>query len=160
MLWDQHRERYTVETPTAVYTARRITYWKFRELTASVSPDDLARIGRLNAKRESGDPLTPEEQNDLVELASRWPVGALRGACLIPPVDAEQCARILEMLPRKESEDLERILDMCITPEIPEADIADPLALALVASGGLGIDTADMTVGQGLAIATMLNRRE
>jgi hypothetical protein len=64
------------------------------------------------------------------------------------------------MLPRKESEDLERILDMCITPEIPEADIADPLALALVASGGLGIDTADMTVGQGLAIATMLNRRE
>lgn len=156
MLWDQHRDRFTA----GGYTARRITYWKFRELTSSVSSDDLARIGRLNAKRESGDPLTPEEQNDLAELASRWPVGALRGACLIPPVTAEECTRILAELPRAESEALEAVLDMCITPEIPEADIADPLALALVASGGLGIDTADMTVGQGLAIATMLNRRE
>ena len=152
MLWDQHRDRFTA----GGYTARRITYWKFRELTSSVSSDDLARIGRLNAKRESGDPLTSEEQNNLMELASRWPVGALRGACLIPPVDATECARILAELPRAESEELERILDLCITPEIPEADLTDPLALALVASGGLGIDTADMTVGQGLAIATML----
>ena len=62
MLWDQHRDRFTA----GGYTARRITYWKFRELTASVSSDDLARIGRLNAKRESGDPLTSEEQNDLM----------------------------------------------------------------------------------------------
>ena len=156
MLWDQHRDRFTA----GGYTARRIAYWKFRELTASVSSDDLARIGRLNAKRESGDPLTAEEQNALMELASHWPVGALRGACLIPPVTAEECTRILAELPRAESEALEAILDMCITPEIPEADITDPLALALVATGGLGIDTADMTVGQGLAIATMLNRRE
>ena len=154
MLWDQHRERYTA----GGYTARRITYWKFRELTASVSPDDLGRLGRINAKRESGDPLTAEEQNALAEIASRWPVGSLRGACLIPPVTAEECTRILDELPRAESEALEKILDLCIVPEIPEADITDPLALALVATGGLGIDTADMTAGQGIAIATMMRR--
>ena len=154
MLWDQHRERYTA----GGYTARRITYWKFRELTASVSPDDLGRLGRINAKRESGDPLTAEEQNALAEIASRWPVGSLRGACLIPPVTAEECTRILGELPRAESEALEKILDLCIVPEIPEADITDPLALALVATGGLGIDTADMTAGQGIAIATMMRR--
>ena len=154
MLWDQHRERYTA----GGYTARRITYWKFRELTASVSPDDLGRLGRINAKRESGDPLTAEEQNALAEIASRWPVGSLRGACLIPPVTAEECTRILDELPRAESEALEKILDLCIVPEISEADITDPLALALVATGGLGIDTADMTAGQGIAIATMMRR--
>lgn len=156
MIWTEHRDRVQI----GGRTIRRLTYWDLRRLTASITPADLARIGRLNAKRESGDPLTAEEQNALAELASRWPVGALRGACLIPPVDATECARILATIPREESENLERILDMCITPEIPESDISDPLALALVASGGLGIDTADMTVGQGLAIATMLNRRE
>jgi hypothetical protein len=44
-------------------------------------------------------------------------------------------------------------LDVFITPTAPtEADTQDPLAIILVATGGLGIDTADLTAGQGIAI--------
>ena len=156
MLWDQHRERFAV----GEILARRITYWKFRELTAGMTDEDMARIGRLNAKRESGDGLTPEEQRTITEIAAKWPVDDLRGACLIPPTDGAGCRRILAELPRAQSEKLEAILDDCITPSIPKEDILDPLALALVRTGGLGIDAADMTAGQGFAIAAMLSPRE
>lgn len=156
MLWDQHRERYEVGGTLC----RRITYWKFRELTAGMTDEDMARIGRLNAKRESGAELTTDEQRTMTEIAAKWPVDELRGACLIPPTDGEGCRRILAELPRAQSEKLEAILDDCITPSISKEDIADPLALALVRTGGLGIDTADMTVGQGFAIAAMLSPRE
>lgn len=152
MLWTEHRDRFEA----GEYTVRRLTYWDFKELTDSISPDDLGRIGRLNAKRESGATLTQEETNTLVELADRWPTDALRGACFIPPVNGQRCREILAELPRSESEWLETILDDCIVPTtMTEAD-RDPLALLLISTGGLGIDTADMTVGQGLAIATIL----
>lgn len=153
-MWDQHRERYAL----GQYTARRITYWKFRDLTASMTDEDMARIGRLNAKRESGATLTPEEQNALAETAGRWPLHELRGACMIPPMTAEEIRAALASMPRAESERAEGILDELIVPTIPEKDVTDPLALALVGTGGLGIDTADMTVGQGFAIAAMLSK--
>ena len=156
MLWDQHRDRFAVGD----VVARRITYWKFRELTAGMSDEDMARIGRLNAKRESGAGLTEDEQRTLTEIAAKWPVDDLRGACLIPPTDGAGCRRILAELPRAQSERLEAILDDCITPCIPREDVTDPLALVLVRIGGLGIDTADMTAGQGFAIAAMLAPRE
>ena len=156
MLWDQHRERYAVGD----IIARRITYCKFRELTAGMTDEDMARIGRLNAKRESGAGLTEEEQRTLTEIAAKWPVDDLRGACLVPPADGERCRQMLAELPRAQSERLEAILDDCITPSIPKEDVMDPLALALVRTGGMGIDMADMTAGQGFAIAAMLAPRE
>ena len=152
MLWDQHRERWTIGGTTI----RRITYCKFRELTAGMTDEDMARIGRLNAKRMSGAQLSAEETDTLAEIAGRWPIDALRGACFIPPVSAEGAREIIAQMPRKDSERLEELLDDCITPSIEESDISDPLALALVRTGGLGIDIADMTVGQGYAVAAML----
>ncbi|MBQ6357395.1 MAG: hypothetical protein IJI97_00365 [Clostridia bacterium] len=125
-----------------------------------MTDEDMARIGRLNAKRMSGATLTQEETDTLTEIASRWPIDALRGACFVPPVSAEGCRVKLAQMPRKDSERLEEILDDCITPSIDEKDVTDPLALALVRTGGLGIDIADMTVGQGYAIAAMLTGGE
>ena len=156
MLWDQHRERYEC----GGYTVRRITYCKFREITSNMTDEDMARIGRLNAKRESGATLTQEETDTMSEIASRWPVDALRGACFVPPVSEGRCRDILARMPRRESEELEQVLDEYITPKIPQEDCLDPLALALVRTGGLGIDVADMTVGQGYAIAAMLAPKE
>lgn len=156
MLWDQHRERYEA----GGYVIRRITYCKFRELTKGVTNEDMARIGRLNAKRESGATLTPEETDTLTEIAGKWPVDALRGACFIPPVSGTDTQEILAGLPRAVSEDLEKKLDEYITPEISADDAQDPLAVLLVATGGLGIDFADMTVGQGYAITAMLKGGE
>lgn len=156
MLWDQHLDRFTVGN----HTARRITYCKFRELTASMSAEDIARIGRLNAKRESGATLSAEEQTALQELLTRWPIDELRGACMVPPMTAGQVRDTLARMPRAESEDLELILDRCIVPDIPEGDVSDPLALQLVLRGGLGIPISDMTVGQGMALAAMLAPKE
>lgn len=156
MLWDQHRDRFRV----GEYTARRITYTKYTELTADISDADMAALGRLNAKRESGDTLTQEETDRLTALALRWPIDALRGACLIPPVPGDEVGGILASMPRKESEELERILDMCITPDMKKEEITDPLAVQLAARGGLGIDMADLTVGQGLALIALLSPRE
>ena len=151
-IWTEHRERVQV----GEYTIRRLTYWDFRRITADYPAQDLGRIGRLNAKRESGVALTAEEQDTLMELAGRWPIDALRGACFIPPVSGEEAREILARLPRSESEALEKALDVFITPTVPtEADTKDPLAIVLITTGGLGIDTADMTAGQGLAIALM-----
>ena len=152
MLWDQHRERYGA----GGYTVRRIPSCKFTEMTRGVSPEELAKLGRLNAKRESGVQLDQEDTDTLNAIASKWPVDALRGACFIPPVSAEKCRQILADMSRRDSEALEEILDDMITPEIPQEDCQDPVALALVRTGGLGIDVADMTVGQGYAIAAML----
>ena len=156
MLWDQHRERYEI----AGHTARRITYCKFTELTRHISTEDMATIGRLNAKRLSGDTLTQEETDRLTAIATKWPQDDLRGACLIPPTTGAEVRRILAELPRAQSEELERSLDACATPEIPQEDLQDPLALQLAARGGLGIDLADMTVGQGYAIIAMPTPRE
>lgn len=156
MLWDQHRDRWAV----GGHTVRRITYCKFAEITAGMTAEDMARIGRLNAKREGGTPLTAEEQDTLTAIAAKWPVDALRGACFVPPVSAQGAQEIIAQMARRDSEELERILDECITPSIPQEDIADPVALALVRTGGLGIDIADMTVGQGYAVAAMLAPRE
>lgn len=154
MLWDQHRERYEA----GGYTVRRITYCKFRELTKDVTDEDMARIGRLNAKRESGATLDADETATLTEIAGKWPVDDLRGACFIPPVSGAQAQEILASLPRKISEDLERKLDEYTTPEIPTEDTTDPLAVLLVATGNTGIDMADMTVGQGYAIVAMMTK--
>ena len=152
MFWTEHRDRVQV----GGRTIRRLPYWAFKEITATFPTEDLGRIGRLNAKRESGAPLTSEEQETLMELAGKWPVDALRGACFIPPVSGEEAQRILAQMPRAESEELEKALDVFITPTAPtEADTKDPLAIILVATGGLGIDTADLTAGQGLAITLM-----
>lgn len=156
MLWNQHRERYEC----GGYTIRRVPYCIFRELTASVTNEDMARIGRLNAKRESGATLTQEETDTLTEIASRWPVDALRGACFVPPVSADKAREIIAELPRNQSEALEAMLDQYTVPEIPMEDTADPLASVLVATGGLGIDIADMTVGQGYAIVAMMKGGE
>lgn len=157
MLWDQHRDRWAVGD----VTVRRITYCKFRELTAgAVTEEELGRIGYLTTKRQSGATLSPEETEELTEIASRWPIDGLRGACFIPPVSAEGCRDKLAQMARKDSERLEEILDACITPDIPKEDVTDPLALALVRTGGLGIDAADLTVGQGFAIAAMLTGGE
>ena len=155
MLWDQHRERYEA----GGYVIRRVTYCKFRELTKDVTDEDMARIGRLNAKRESGAVLDEQETAVLTELAGKWPVDALRGACFVPPVSGQRAQEILADLPRAVSEDLERKLDEYTTPEIPAEDTQDPLAVLLVATGGLGIDVADMTVGQGYAIVAMLTAK-
>ena len=154
MLWDQHRERYEA----GGYVIRRITYCKFREITKDVTDEDMARIGRLNAKRESGAQLDAEETATLTEIAGKWPVDDLRGACFIPPVSGAQAQEILASLPRRISEDLERKLDEYTTPEIPTDDTADPLAVLLVATGNTGIDMADMTVGQGYAIVAMMTK--
>ena len=155
MLWDQHRERYEA----GGYVIRRVTYCKFRELTKDVTDEDMARIGRLNAKRESGATLDAEETAVLAELAGKWPVDALRGACFVPPVSGQRAQEILADLPRAVSEDLERKLDEYTTPEIPAEDTQDPFAVLLAATGGLGIDVADMTVGQGYAIVAMLTAK-
>lgn len=153
MIWTEHRDRVQI----GGRTIRRLTYWDLRRLTASITPADLARIGRLNAKRESGAGLTAEEQDTLMALAGQWPVDELRGACFIPPVSGEEARGILSQLPRAESEELERALDIFITPTTPtESEIKDPLAIVLVTTGGLGIDTADMTAGQGIAISMIL----
>ena len=156
MLWDQHRERYEA----GGYVIRRIPYFKFRELTASMTEEDMARIGRLNAKRESGATLSEEETASLTEIAAKWPIDELRGASFVPPVSGAEAQRILAQLPRNLSEALEKKLDEYITPEIPKEDTADPLAVLLVATGGLGIDAADMTVGQGYAIVAMMKGGE
>lgn len=155
VLWDQHRERYEA----GGYVIRRVTYCKFRELTKDVTDEDMARIGRLNAKRESGAVLDEQETAVLTELAGKWPVDALRGACFVPPVSGHRAQEILADLPRAVSEDLERKLDEYTTPEIPAEDTKDPLAVLLAATGGLGIDVADMTVGQGYAIVAMLTAK-
>lgn len=155
VLWDQHRERYEA----GGYVIRRVTYCKFRELTKDVTDEDMARIGRLNAKRESGAVLDEQETAVLTELAGKWPVDALRGACFVPPVSGQRAQEILADLPRAVSEDLERKLDEYTTPEIPAEDTQDPLAVLLAATGGLGIDVADMTVGQGYAIVAMLTAK-
>lgn len=155
VLWDQHRERYEA----GGYIIRRVTYCKFRELTKDVTDEDMARIGRLNAKRESGAVLDEQETAVLTELAGKWPVDALRGACFVPPVSGQRAQEILADLPRAVSEDLERKLDEYTTPEIPAEDTQDPLAVLLAATGGLGIDVADMTVGQGYAIVAMLTAK-
>ena len=69
------------------------------------------------------------------------------------PVSGEEARAILAQMPRAESEELEKALDVFITPTTPtEVDTKDPLAIILVATGGLGIDTADLTAGQGIAI--------
>lgn len=156
MLWDQHRERYEA----GGYVIRRIPYFKFRELTASMTEEDMARIGRLNAKRESGATLSDEETASLTEIAAKWPIDELRGASFVPPVSGAEAQRILAQLPRNLSEALEKKLDEYITPEIRKEDTADPLAVLLVATGGLGIDAADMTVGQGYAIVAMMKGGE
>ena len=88
-----------------------------------------------------------------MDLASRWPVDELRGACFIPPISGAEARTILAQMPREESENLEKALDVFITPTVPtDRDTEDPLAIVLVATGNLGIDTADMTAGQGIAI--------
>lgn len=156
MLWDQHRDRFEA----GGHTARRITYAKFTELTREISTEEMAALGRFNAKRASGDMLDEEETARLQAIAVKWPQDALRGACLIPPVTGEEMRRILAELPRAQSEELERVLDYCVTPDIPEADIKDPLAILLISRGGLGIDIADMTVGQGMAVIKLLAPRE
>lgn len=156
MLWDQHRERFEA----GGYVIRRITYCKFRELTRGITNKDMATIGRLNAKRESGASLDAEETATLTELAGKWPVDDLRGACFIPPVSGDKAQEIIATLPRRISEILEAKLDEYITPEIPAGDTDDALAVLLVATGGLGIDMADMTVGQGYAITAMLTPKE
>lgn len=149
MLWTEHRDR----VQAGGRTIRRLPYWAFKEITASFPAEDLGRIGRLNAKRDSGVALTEEEQQTLLELASRWPVDELRGACFIPPVSGAEARTILAQMPREESENLEKALDAFITPTVPtDRDTEDPLAVILVATGNLGIDTADMTAGQGIAI--------
>lgn len=152
MLWDQHRERFEA----GGYVIRRIPYFKFREITASVSEEDMAKIGRLNAKRESGATLSPEETATLTEIAGKWPVDELRGASFVPPVSGAEVREILANMPRKLSEALELKLDEFITPEIPKEDTEDPLAVLLIATGGLGIDCADLTIGQGYAIVAMM----
>ena len=152
MLWDQHRERYEA----GGYVIRRIPYFKFREITASVTEEDMAKIGRLNAKRESGATLSPEETATLTEIAGKWPVDELRGASFIPPVSGVEVQKILAQMPRNLSEALEQKLDEFITPEIPKEDTEDPLAVLLIATGGLGIDCADLTIGQGYAIVAMM----
>ena len=156
MLWDQHRERYEA----GGYIIRRVTYCKFRELTKDVTAEDMARIGRLNAKRESGATLSAEETASLTEIASKWPIDELRGASFVPPVSGAEAQRILAELPRNLSEALEEKLDEFITPEIPKEDTEDPLAVLLVATGSLGIDAADLTVGQGYAIVAMVKGGE
>lgn len=156
MLWDQHRERFEA----GGYIIRRITYCKFREITKGVTNEDMAKIGRLNAKRESGVTLTPEETETLTQIAGKWPVDELRGACFCPPVSGVKAQEIIAELPRNISIELERKLDEFITPEITADDTQDPLAVLLVATGGLGIDMADMTVGQGFAIVAMLKGGE
>lgn len=135
---------------------RRIPYFKFREITASVTEEDMAKIGRLNAKRESGATLSPEETASLTEIASKWPVDELRGASFVPPVSGAEAQKILAQMPRNLSEALEQKLDEFITPEIPKEDTEDPLAVLLIATGGLGIDCADLTIGQGYAIVAMM----
>ena len=149
MLWTEHRDR----VQAGGRTIRRLPYWAFKEITASFPAEDMAKIGRLNAKRESGVALTTEEQEKLMDLASRWPVDELRGACFIPPVSGAEARLILAQMPREESENLEKALDAFITPTVPtDRDTEDPLAVILVATGNLGIDTADLTAGQGIAI--------
>lgn len=154
MLWDQHRVRYEV----GGVTVRFVTYTKFMEIirASEITDADMAAIGRLNAKRQSGDTLTQEETDRLTTLAARWPLDELRGACLVPPRTAQETRDLLASMPRRESEELEAILDKCAGPDIDKDDVADPLALALIRTGGLGIDMADMTAGQGMAVAEIL----
>lgn len=156
MLWSQHRDRYTV----GEYTARAIPYLAFTEITRCITTEEMAAIGRLNAKRASGDALTEDELARLQAIAVKWPQDDLRGACMIPPRTGEEVRRLLADLPRHQSEDLEALLDRCATPDIPQDDLQDPLAIQMLARGGLGIDIADITVGQGMAIIQMLAPRE
>ncbi len=155
MLWTQHRDRWEV----AGRVARRIPYFTFKELTKDITAEDLGTIGRLNAKRMAGDTLTQEETDRLTAIASRWPVDDLRGACLVPPVSGDEVAALLDSLPRADASELERVLDLCATPEVPQDEITDPLAVQLIARG-IAIDPADLTVGQGYAILAMPSPRE
>ena len=155
MLWTQHRERYAV----AGYTARRLTYYDYRRITASMTAEDMAAIGRLNAKRQSGAVLDQAETDRLAELASRWPMDELRGACLQPPVSAQGIRDILDTLPRRDSEELEAVLERCMVPDF-EDGLGDELAVRLILTGGLAIDPADMTVAQGHAVLAILAPKE
>lgn len=74
-LWEQHRIRYEA----GGVKVRYVPYWRFREITAGVMTDEeAAALGKLNAKRESGVELTPEENQRLVQIASKWPVLELK----------------------------------------------------------------------------------
>lgn len=152
MLWTQHTERYTV----GGHTARRVPYFAFKQLTAGITTEDMAAVGRLNAKRASGAVLDQAETDRLTEIASRWPVDALRGACMLPPMTAQEVTAMLDAMPRAQAQEAEAVLDMCATPDVPEDELTDPLAVLLVARGLLAIDPADITVGQGYAITAML----
>ena len=152
MLWTQHRDRWTV----GGRTVRRITYWDFKRLTAGIDPAQSAHIGRINAKRQAGGELTEEELADLDAYIKAYPLDAMYGSCFIPPLDGPAAREVLDTMPRRESEELEAVLASCITPEVPEDEAKDPLAVAMVATGGLGVDIADLTVGQGMAVAAML----
>lgn len=152
MLWNQHRDRFEV----AGIVCRRIPYFVFKELTACMTSEDMATVGRLNAKRQAGAVLTQEETDRLTEIASRWPVDGLRAACVVPPISEDQLREKIASMPRRDADEAERILDMCATPEVPEADLADPLAVRMAATGLLAIDPADLTAGQGYALLAML----
>lgn len=156
MLWNQHRDRYTI----GEYVVRNIPYLAFTEITRVMTNEEMAAIGRLNAKRASGDALDEDELARLQAIAVKWPQDDLRGACMIPPRTGAEVRQLLADLPRRQSEDLEALLDRCATPDIPQDDLQDPLAIQLLARGGLGIDIADITVGQGMAIIQMLTPRE
>ena len=156
MLWNQHRDRYTV----GEYTVRNIPYLAFKDLTREITTEEWADLGYLNAKRASGDTLTGEETAKLQAIAVKWPQDDLRGACMIPPRTGAEVRQLLADLPRHQSEDLEALLDRCVTPDIPADDLTDQLAIQLLARGGLGIDIADMTVGQGMAILKLFAPRE
>lgn len=155
MLWTQHRDRYEV----AGYTARRLTYCDYRALTACMTAEDMAAIGRLNAKRQSGAALDAEETKRLASLASKWPIEELRGACLLPPVSGPRMREILDTLPRKDADALEEVLDRCTIPDF-EDGLGDELAVRLIMTGGLGIGIDDMTVAQGHAVLAILAPKE
>lgn len=156
MLWTQHRDRYEV----GGIVCRRIPYFTFKELTACMTTEDMATVGRLNAKRTAGATLTQEETDRLTEIAARWPVDALRAACTVPPMSEVDLRDRIASMPRRDADEAERVLDMCATPEVPKEDVADPLAVQMIARGMLAIDPADLTVGQGYAILAMLAPRE
>lgn len=152
-LWEQHRERYEA----GGVTVRRITYLDFQRITDGlITEEEFAVLGRFNAKKESGATPTSEETARMSAIASKWPVRELKAQCFVPPVTPEEADRILGELSHRDALYIESCLERCISPDIPEADITDPLAIVLVASGGLGIDIADMTVGQGMAVVAML----
>ncbi len=156
-LWEQHKTRYEA----GGVVVRHITYLRFRRITDGILTDEeLAALGRLNAKKEQGASLTAEETARMAAIASKWPILELKAACFVKPTLPEDVEGILDGLTKKEADWLDSMLERCIVPDIPEEDITDPLAIVLVASGGLGIDIADMTVGQGMAVVAMLTPKK